>query len=141
MLTNVALEVFDNNRDRQYWVSLVGVESEYKSAAKSKTGAIGLGQLIVSYRNDFAKACGWGKADKSDLKDDYTNLMLSACYFRQMLRLTGGSVPLALLSYNQGPNSESLKRAFRIQAPNHEGAGHITKVLIHQERTQKELSK
>lgn len=130
MFNHIAKDVFVEPLHREYWIALLGVESGFKSSAVSNTGAIGLGQLIATYADDFGKPCGIGDLTKADLKDNYTNAYLSACYFRSLIKANNGSIPLALIAYNAGPNSKDLKAAKRGVAPGQEPSAHATKVWV-----------
>jgi soluble lytic murein transglycosylase-like protein len=138
MLADIATNVFTVQEHREYWIALLGAESRYSQDARSVTGAVGIGQLILTYRNDFAAACGLGEMNKSDLSDTYTNAYLSACYFRQQIEKTG-SIPLALVAYNAGINSNDLKRTKQGKAPSHEPSGYSLRVWhLHTATTSKE---
>lgn len=119
MLVDVATRVFQSHRNQRYWISLIGVESAYDGRARSSKGAVGLGQLIPSYRNDFGAACGLTDVSLEDVNDDYTNAYLSACYFKSLIEQTG-SIDLALVAYNAGINSPDFKKAKRGDQPSKE---------------------
>jgi soluble lytic murein transglycosylase-like protein len=109
ILTNIATEVFETRAQQEYWVALIGIESRYNGKSKSPAGAIGLGQLMPQYKDDFGKDCGMSPVTKEDLTDDFTNAYLSACFFRSLLNRYNGNIPLALASYNAGAYSVSAK--------------------------------
>lgn len=79
--------------DARLLASLVAVESSFRSAAISSSGAIGLGQL----KPDTAR---WLGVD--DPFDPMQNLMGVAKYMRYLLDRYQGSVPHALAAYYQG---------------------------------------
>ena len=134
LLDTVAADVFDSQDHRMYWIALIGVESAYDSSAKSPKNAVGLGQLLPQFRDDFGKTCGLTGFSKTDVLDDFTNAYLSACYFRDLLGRTGNSVPLALVAYNAGPSSLDLKRLSQGSSPSHEPAAYAAKVWAHKEK-------
>jgi len=111
ILTNIATEVFETRSHREYWVALIGIESRYIGKSKSTAGAIGLGQLLPQYKDDFGKTCGMSPVSRDDIDDDYTNAYLSACYFNQLIKQYNGNIPLALAAYNSGMNSKTTANA------------------------------
>lgn len=130
MLVYIAKEVFSTQEHQEFWISLIGVESRYESTAKSHAGAVGLGQLIPRYKNDFGKGCGLTEIDSVDVNDDFVNAYLSACYFRTLIESHNGSIPLALISYNAGPHSHDIKKAKNGSAPGQEPSAYTTKVWV-----------
>jgi hypothetical protein len=134
MLDHIAMDVFVEHRHREYWIALLGVESRYDGTAKSPVGALGLGQLLPQYRNDFGKTCGIIEVAEIDVRDDYTNAYLSACYFRYLIETLGNSVPLALTAYNAGPNSHSLKSVNNGGAPVKETSDYVTKIWVKKDK-------
>jgi soluble lytic murein transglycosylase-like protein len=137
MIADIAEDVFESREHQEYWISLIGVESGYQGTAKSSTGAIGLGQLIPSYRADFGRDCGLTEVDRADLDDDFTNAYLSACYFRTMIVNNAGSIPLAFVAYNAGPYSKDLKKAKAGASPSLEPSAYTTRALIHKDKASK----
>lgn len=122
-----------------FWISLIGAESGFDTTAKSTAQAIGLGQLLPQYRNDFAKMCGYGDFKESDLLDAYTNLNLSACVFRNLIDKTE-SIALALVGYNAGPNSASMRAAKNGEAPTAaETQTYLSRIWVRTLNTQKEI--
>jgi len=83
--------------------ALVWKESHFDSAAVSRSGALGLTQLLPPAAADMARALRVAPPDMSALLKPEINLWLGARYLRWLLDRTGGSVPLALAAYNAGP--------------------------------------
>lgn len=135
LVASVAEEVFATREHQEYWIALVGVESAYNSAARSPVGAVGLGQLMPAYAAEFGTYCGLEGIGKEHIADDYTNLMLSACYFRHLIDTNNGSIPLALVSYNAGLYSPSLRRVKAGGSPVEETSAYVTKIFIAVDRT------
>ena len=79
---------------------LVRLESEYNARAVSKTGAIGLTQLMPSTAVQFDKAATRDKLFVADL-----NLKIGLHYLRTLLDMYKGDVRLALLAYNRGEDA------------------------------------
>lgn len=117
LLAHSAAEVFTDKETAEYWVTLVAIESNYLGAVKSSAGAVGIGQMLPAYADDFAKICGLGEIHKSDLADDATSLLLSACYFSYLVDKADGSIALAAVYYNAGASSSSASRARLNLAP------------------------
>lgn len=130
MITDVAMTTLRTEDERKYWLALLGVESRYNNTAKSPVGAVGLGQLLPQYANDFGKSCGIAEVQQNDVQDSYTNAHLSACYFRLLIDKNHGSIPLALVAYNAGPSSADLKKAKMGAAMSNEPANYATKVWL-----------
>lgn len=131
LLPYVADQVFQDPKHKEYWIALIGVESGYNSNAASNKGAVGLGQLLPQFVNDFSAICGMGSATAADARDDFTNAWISACWFRKLLQDYDGSVPMALIAYNAGANGKSIKAAKQGQAPvNKETSDYVAKVWL-----------
>jgi transglycosylase-like protein with SLT domain len=136
LLVHTALSTFSEQEYRKYWITLVGVESRYDGKAVSSTGALGIGQLIPSYRNDFGKTCMLTNVELTDLQDDALNLKLSACYFNELIKSSGGNVPLAMVAYNAGPNSKSYVNTQRGGSPNEEASAYVTRIVVQKAKSE-----
>ena len=95
--------------------SNIEIESAYNPAARSRVGAIGLGQLMP----DTARALG---VDPHDWRE---NLDGSARYLAQMLAAFG-DVRLALAAYNAGPDAVARHEGI---PPYRETQNHVRRVL------------
>jgi soluble lytic murein transglycosylase-like protein len=62
------------------------------------------------------------------LWDSYTNLWLSACYFKELLAANDHSIVLGLVAYNAGPYSKALEAAKRGGNMNPETANYVPKI-------------
>lgn len=82
------------NLPRDIFLSLVQQESRFDPNARSRRGAIGLGQLMPGTARELGV----------DPLDPEQNLEGSARYLRQMLDRFG-DMPLALAAYNAGPGT------------------------------------
>jgi hypothetical protein len=111
LLASVAEERFAAREQQEVWITLIGVESGYDGRVRSHKGAIGLGQLMPGYKTAFGATCGLSAVNESDLGDDFVNLHLSACYFRELLEMHSGDLSLAMVSYVAGPYSHDVKKA------------------------------
>jgi soluble lytic murein transglycosylase-like protein len=80
---------------------LIRQESVFTENAKSRSGALGLMQVMPSTgRLLFRKENGKGRPD---LNDPAANLRLGARYLRQLLDAFSGDTAAALAAYNAGP--------------------------------------
>ena len=79
---------------------LVRLESEFNARAVSKTGAIGLTQLMPSTAVMFDKNATRDKLFVADV-----NLKIGFHYLRTLLDMYKGDVRLALLAYNRGEDA------------------------------------
>jgi soluble lytic murein transglycosylase-like protein len=77
---------------------IIRVESEFKTRATSRVGAVGLMQLMPATARGFEP-----NATIEDLYDPDVNLRIGFKYLRMLLREYKGDVKLALLVYNRGP--------------------------------------
>lgn len=76
------------------------VESQFNPAAQSKSGAMGLAQIIPSTWDGLAKQLGL-----TNPYDPNQSALAGATYLKQQLNAFGGNVPLALAAYNAGPGA------------------------------------
>jgi soluble lytic murein transglycosylase len=77
-------------------------ESSYDPYAISHAGARGMMQLMVGTAREQAGKMGVGFDSYRLISDPNYNVMLGSAYFRRMMSTWGGSVPLAVASYNAG---------------------------------------
>lgn len=84
-----------NNVDPKLFTAVIEAESDFDPNCRSKTGAMGLSQLMP----DTAKSLG-----VTDPFNPQQNLMGGAKYLRQMLDQFGAIEP-ALAAYNAGPGA------------------------------------
>ena len=77
-------------------------ESSFDPYAVSHAGARGMMQLMVGTARDQAGKLGVGFDSYRLISDPSYNVMIGSAYFRHMLDIWGGNVPLAVASYNAG---------------------------------------
>jgi soluble lytic murein transglycosylase len=77
-------------------------ESSYDPYAISPAGARGMMQLMVGTAREQAGKLGVGFDSYKLISDPNYNVMLGSAYFRRMMDMWGGNVPLAVASYNAG---------------------------------------
>ena len=81
---------------------IVHQESGFDPAAKSRSGARGLMQLMPSTGKEVARRLGMSFSTQRLFEPEYS-LRLGTTYFRQMLGIFDNRVELALAGYNGGP--------------------------------------
>ena len=95
--------VFDQNVDKSLVLSVIRQESEFFRAAKSRTGALGLMQLMPNTAKEVAGKLKI-KYEKSKLiTDENYNIRLGSHYLKYLLKRYKGSKVLSLAAYNAGP--------------------------------------
>lgn len=77
-------------------------ESSFDPYAISHAGARGMMQLMTGTANEQAGKMGVSYDGYRLISDPGYNVMLGSAYFQRMLNMWGGSVPLAVASYNAG---------------------------------------
>jgi hypothetical protein len=127
-IVRVTQNVFSSLEERKAFVVLVAIESRFDKNAKSPVGAIGLSQIIPRYAEEFAARCGITGLSQSDLTDTETNMLVGACQFKELLTTFDGSVASALVAYNAGKSSVSLKEMQGLRnISNMETANYVSK--------------
>ena len=89
----------------QLWSLTHGItrqESSFDRSAVSHAGARGMMQLMVGTAREQAGKMGVGYDSSRLTSDPAYNVMLGSAYFQRLLDTWGGSVPLAVASYNAG---------------------------------------
>lgn len=82
--------------------SVIRAESNWNPLAKSKSGAIGLMQVLNS------TASFLGMPANADLYDPKTNIWYGCMYLSMMLKMYHGNLNKALMAYNGGPGNLNL---------------------------------
>jgi soluble lytic murein transglycosylase len=96
---------------------IVHQESGFDPAAKSRSGARGLMQIMPGTGREVAKRLGL-PFSTARLSDPDYSVRLGTTYLRQMLRTFDGNVELALAGYNGGPGR--ISRLWRAHGPDPE---------------------
>lgn len=99
---------------------LVRLESEFNPRAKSPVGAIGLTQLMPTTAVQYQRG-----VTVQDLYDSETNLRIGFRYLRNLVKLYGGNIELALVAYNRGEGAVDNARRMGMDPRN----GYERKVL------------
>ncbi|MEA3079867.1 MAG: soluble lytic murein transglycosylase [Sphingomonadales bacterium] len=82
-------------------------ESSFDPYAVSHAGARGMMQLMVGTAREQTGKMGVGFDSYRLISDPSYNVMIGSSYFRRMLNIWGGNVPLAVASYNAGSGNVS----------------------------------
>ncbi|MCM2269593.1 MAG: lytic transglycosylase domain-containing protein [Thermoanaerobaculia bacterium] len=98
-------------------LGMIHQESAFDAAARSRSGARGLMQLMPSTGQEVARRLGL-PFSTARLNDPETSVRLGTHYFRQMLDRFDGNVELALAGYNGGPGR--ISRLWRAAGPSPE---------------------
>jgi soluble lytic murein transglycosylase len=77
-------------------------ESSFDPYAVSHAGARGMMQLMVGTAREQAGKMGVGFDSYRLISDPNYNVMIGSSYFRRMLNMWDGNIPLAVASYNAG---------------------------------------
>lgn len=98
--------------------SLINAESTFNHKARSKTGALGLMQLLPTTAEFISKKSGhkWKGADA--LHNPNYNIRLGIAYLKYLQKFFKGDMSLALSAYNWGPGNvlKSIKTRTSIVA-------------------------
>jgi soluble lytic murein transglycosylase len=100
-----AYPTFGSSVPTDLWSLAHGIarqESSYDPYAISHAGARGMMQLMVGTAREQAGKLGVGFDSYKLISDPDYNVMLGSAYFRRMMNMWDGNVPLAVASYNAG---------------------------------------
>ncbi len=89
--------------DRTLLDALVVVESGGDPEARSRTGAIGLLQVMPATGEETARRLGIPWRGETTLEDPVANLRIGAAYLRRLLDRFDGQSAFAVAAYNAGP--------------------------------------
>lgn len=91
-------------------LAIIKVESRFRPAVRSQTGAIGLMQVMPIVIREVGQEVSIHK--RSDLYDPTKNLLLGIHYFTYLMEKYGNDMKRALVAYNLGPSAldERLSR-------------------------------
>jgi len=87
--------------------AIIKEESAYKPDAVSRAGAIGLMQLMPSTGSRMSKETGFKDYSSSSLYRSEVNISLGSRYMKKLIGDSKGKIPIAIASYNAGPNAVS----------------------------------
>jgi soluble lytic murein transglycosylase len=82
--------------------AIIRAESHFYPFAESRSGALGLMQLMPATAMEMARELNLDYQDPKDLYREDINLQLGSHYFARLLRLSKGNLVEALAAYNAG---------------------------------------
>jgi soluble lytic murein transglycosylase len=82
--------------------AIIRAESHFYPFAESRSGALGLMQLMPATATEMARELQLDYQDPKDLYREDINLKLGTHYFARLLRLSRGNLVEALAAYNAG---------------------------------------
>jgi soluble lytic murein transglycosylase len=118
--------------------ALIREESALDARAVSPAGAVGLSQLMLPTAREVARALRMRPPRRDDLEVPAVSIRIGARYLGHLLGRFGGSIPLALASYNAGPGAVARWLAergdldvdeFVEEIPYEETRGYVKRVL------------
>ena len=99
-------------------LSVIQVESGFRSSAVSNKGAIGIVQIMPRTGKYIAKKYNVPYKNYRSLYDPVTNVKLGIAYLSYLKNLYDSNMEYALFAYNNGPRrSEHIKRKFKNSRP------------------------
>ena len=87
--------------------AIIREESSYRMDAVSRAGAVGLMQLMPTTGSILSKQTGFKDYSTQFLYRPEINIALGSLYLKRLIEDYKGNVPLAVASYNAGPNAVS----------------------------------
>ena len=86
-----------------YVAAVARQETEFRGDKISRSGAVGLMQLLPGTGDEMATKIGMRGELRTLLRDNQSNLRLGAAYIDEMKEEFDGSLPLVFAAYNAGP--------------------------------------
>lgn len=108
-IVRVANDIFEKEEHRRSFIGIVAIESAFQRFVQSPTGPKGYSQVAKKAFYEAMEACGVVGLHEEDVWETEINLYAGACYFRKQLDANNGDTYMAMIAYNQGPSSASLK--------------------------------
>lgn len=108
-IVKVANDVYESVDHKKAFIAVIAIESGFQKYAQSPTGPKGLSQVARAAFKEGLALCGIPSANEDDVWDADINLYAGACYFRNLLEKNNNDPYIAIVAYNKGPNSESIK--------------------------------
>lgn len=110
-LVQVTNDVFATVEHKKAFIAVTAIESEFHRYAQSPTGPKGLTQVAKAAFKEGLENCGIDTKTikEEDVWDTKLNLYAGACYFRALMEQNNNDPYIAIVAYNQGPNSKDIK--------------------------------
>lgn len=90
--------------DKALVFTVINIESHWDDKAVSRSGALGLMQVMPSTATEVASKIGITDFSVENLYNGRTNIEIGCFYLRYLLDEFDGDVNLTLCAYNAGPN-------------------------------------
>ncbi|MEK6726907.1 MAG: transglycosylase SLT domain-containing protein [Deltaproteobacteria bacterium] len=84
--------------------AIIKEESAYRADVVSRAGAVGLMQLMPSTGYKISREAGSNDYNTPSLFRSEVNISLGSRYLKKLVEGSKGKIPLAIASYNAGPN-------------------------------------
>jgi hypothetical protein len=108
-IVRVSNDIFTREEDKKAFISIIAIESAFQRFVQSPTGPKGYSQMAKKSFFEAMADCGVTNLHDEDVWETDLNLYAGACYFRKQLDANNGDQYMAMIAYNQGPASDSLK--------------------------------
>ena len=90
---------------KQLVYSIIRQESGFYSSAISRTGALGLMQVMPATAKQVANELGIGYDKKRLSSDEIYNIKIGSHYLKKLMKKFKGSIVLSIAAYNAGPGT------------------------------------
>lgn len=108
-IVRVSNDIFVKEEDKRAFISIIAIESAFQRFVQSPTGPKGYSQVAKKSFYEAMADCGVTNLHEEDVWETDLNLYAGACYFRKQIDANNGDQYMAMIAYNQGPASDSLK--------------------------------
>lgn len=108
-IVRVSNDIFLKDEDKRAFIGIIAIESAFQRFVQSPTGPKGYSQVAKKSFFEAMADCGVTNLHDEDVWETDLNLYAGACYFRKQIDANGGDQYMAMIAYNQGPSSDSLK--------------------------------
>ncbi|MCB4790494.1 MAG: lytic transglycosylase domain-containing protein [Elusimicrobia bacterium] len=103
---NDVIEIFSKQYsvDPLFITSIIKEESNFSIKAHSRSGAIGLMQIMPPTAKELADELGINNLNPENIEDPFINIRLGTYYVSKLLKEFNGNMILTLAAYNAGIN-------------------------------------
>ena len=108
-IVRVSNDIFLKEDEKKAFIGIIAIESAFIRFSQSPTGPKGYTQIAKGSFIEAMADCGATGVSEADVWETELNLYAGACYFRKQLDANNGDQYMAMIAYNQGPASASLK--------------------------------
>lgn len=108
-IVRVANDIFSSEENKRAFIMMLAIESAFQKFAQSPTGPKGYSQVAKAAFYEAMEHCGVTGVNEDDVWETDLNLYAGACYYKKLLIKYNNDPYIAIVAYNQGPNSVSAK--------------------------------